>query len=111
MRSCRVSEGTVWRSIFSRSRKSSSSCDACAAMSAGSLGGRSLTSPRLYSATTKSMAWSLGMLRWTEREMGGSSTNYSSPHWRGGRGGDRGQGGEGVAGAVLLRVMLNLILN
>ncbi|KAF3854439.1 hypothetical protein F7725_022494 [Dissostichus mawsoni] len=45
---------------------SSSSCDACAAVSAGSLPGRSLTSPWLYSAVTKSMAWSLGMLRWTE---------------------------------------------
>lgn len=70
MRSGRVSEGTAWRSIFSRSRKSSSNCDACAAMSAGSLGGRSLARLRPYSATTKSMAWSLGMLRWTGREMG-----------------------------------------
>lgn len=68
MRSCRVSEGTVCRAIFSRSRKSSSSCDACAAMSEGSLGGRSLESPRLYSVWTKSMAWSLGMLRWILRD-------------------------------------------
>lgn len=37
-------------------------------MSAGSLGGRSLTSLRLYSAATKSMAWSLGMLRWILRD-------------------------------------------